>query len=93
MAGVVYVRSHRKNIAPDKQIAVTNGAAARMLGISSRTLQDWRRKGCGPKYVRVSEGGTSGRMTVLYRLCDIEEWLDSHLGGGTEPEASDGARR
>lgn len=41
---------------------------ARILGVSHRTLEDWRRKGGGPKYV------VFGRM-VRYRRSDIAAYL------------------
>lgn len=88
MTRVVYVQNHDKGILPEKQIAVTNGAAARMLGISPRTLSNWRVQGRGPKYIKVGPH----RSPVLYRVCDIEAWLDSHLVEG-DGKTSAGARR
>lgn len=44
--------------------------AARLMNLSSRTLQAWRSKGLGPPYVRV------GRA-IRYRWDDIAAWLDS----------------
>lgn len=45
MTRVVYVQNHDKGILPEKQIAVTNGAAARMLGISPRHALQLARAG------------------------------------------------
>ncbi len=43
--------------------------AADYLGLSSRTLEDWRWRRKGPKYVKL------GRA-IAYRLVDLEAWLD-----------------
>ena len=45
--------------------------AARMLGISPRTLWEWTRTGIVP-CVRI---GTGKRQTVLYPLADLQAWL------------------
>lgn len=34
-------------------VRVTTKVAAEYLGVSVRTLEDWRAKGSGPKYVRI----------------------------------------
>lgn len=43
--------------------------AARMIGISPRTLAKWRQKGVGPQCVRL------GYNLVVYRLSDIDAWI------------------
>jgi excisionase family DNA binding protein len=45
--------------------------AARLLGISPRTLWGWTRDGIIP-CVRV---GTGKRKTVLYSVADLQAWL------------------
>jgi predicted site-specific integrase-resolvase len=56
--------------------------AARMLGISPRTLWAWTRAGIVP-CVRV---GTGKRKTVLYSVADLQAWLmrqaEAAKGGG-----------
>jgi excisionase family DNA binding protein len=47
---------------------LTEVDAARFLRISSRTLQAWRVKHYGPRFVRV------GRA-VRYRRQDLEDWV------------------
>ena len=42
--------------------------AARMIGVSPRTLAKWRQKGVGPQCVRL------GYNLVVYRLSDIDAW-------------------
>lgn len=51
--------------APDPQVLDTK-AAAKLLGLSPRTLETWRSRGKGPPYV-------SGRP-VQYRRGDLEAW-------------------
>lgn len=46
--------------------------AARMIGISPRTLAKWRQRGIGPQCVRL------GYNLVVYRLSDIDAWIREH---------------
>lgn len=46
------------------------GEVETYFGLKTRTLQDWRRKGCGPSFVK------SGR-SVFYRVKDILAFLDA----------------
>lgn len=43
--------------------------AGRLLGLSHRTLEDWRLKGLGPRFLKL------GRR-VRYRLADIAAYQD-----------------
>ena len=47
-----------------------------MLGLSRGTLANWRAEGRGPRYVKLGKD-------VLYRVSDIESWLDAQptIGG------------
>lgn len=45
--------------------------AAKLLNLSSRTLQNWRITGNGPPYIRV------GRA-IRYRRHDLTAWLDAN---------------
>ncbi|MFE0273794.1 helix-turn-helix transcriptional regulator [Streptomyces sp. NPDC058992] len=44
---------------------------AERLGVSVRTLQNWRWLGMGPRYFKLTPG-RGGR--VRYRLTDVESW-------------------
>lgn len=46
------------------------------FGLKTRTLQDWRRKGCGPSFVK------TGR-SVFYRVKDIVAFLDARTFSNT----------
>lgn len=55
-------------------LAVSANEAAAMLGVSSRTLANWRTQGIGPAFVRV--GAVHSR--TLYRVDDLNTWLDNN---------------
>ncbi|WP_208981970.1 helix-turn-helix domain-containing protein [Pseudovibrio sp. Ad46] len=55
---------------------ITEAAAADYLGISIRTIQAWRVRGGGPKYVKLGKA-------VRYRPSDIQVWIESHLTSST----------
>ena len=45
-------------------------AAAERLGLSPRTLEQWRVRGGGPPFLKIGGG-------VRYQLADLDEWLAS----------------
>lgn len=51
--------------------------AAAWLGMSPRTLSDWRIAGTGPRFVKI------GRL-VRYRVADLQEWVAARTQGGAE---------
>lgn len=55
--------------ADGQQMAYTSADAARLIGISPRTLKNWRWAGKGPRPTRVSSA------CVLYRREDLDAWL------------------
>lgn len=57
-------------------------AAAEALGIQPRTLEDWRRRGGGPPYIRVST------TCVRYSLDSLEVWLHERTATSTAEEAA-----
>lgn len=48
---------------------------AKYIGVSVRTIEDWRQKGRGPAFVKL------GRL-VRYRLSDLDLWLHKHTVTG-----------
>jgi predicted DNA-binding transcriptional regulator AlpA len=50
--------------------------AAKVLGVSVRTLERYRVTGMGPRFCRL------GRL-VRYRECDLEDWVRSSLRTST----------
>lgn len=53
---------------------LTTVEAADYVRLSKRTLEKKRRDGSGPRYLKIAPGRAS---KVLYRLADLEEWLES----------------
>ena len=53
------------------------GAAAEFLGYTIRALQNWRVRGGGPRFVRVSA------RSIRYRLLDLIRWADERTYGHT----------
>lgn len=55
---------------------LTTVEAAKALALSPRTLETYRLRGTGPRYVRI---GSSPRGAVRYRESDLVEWTESQL--------------
>lgn len=49
---------------------LTEKEAANLICYSQRALQNWRVRGGGPKYVKVSA------RSVRYQLGDVLDWID-----------------
>lgn len=56
---------------------MTTGEAALFLGLSVRTLELWRQKGLGPKYLRLGH-------SIRYDIDDLNAYLRS-CQSGSEP--------
>jgi len=61
---------------------LTQKEVARRWGISHRTLERWRVKGQGPRFVKLG-------AHVVYRLSDVEAYEAGQVRTSTRP-ASDG---
>ncbi len=55
--------------------------AADFLGYSMRALQNWRVRGGGPSYVKVSS------RSIRYRRRDLIKWADTRLRSNTSQPA------
>lgn len=51
--------------------------AAEFLGYTVRALQNWRIRGQGPDFVRVSQ------RSIRYRRKDLMEWVENNLVSST----------
>jgi hypothetical protein len=60
---------------PDQLLRDTQ--AAELLDHTPRALADWRRRGCGPPYVRIS------CRSIRYRRRDLVTWAESRLRTST----------
>jgi excisionase family DNA binding protein len=59
--------------------------AAKRLGVTARTLANWRWQGRGPRFVRV------GRK-IRFRLSDLAAWLDTQTRASTTDRGVDSPR-
>lgn len=71
--------SNLKLVDHAEPIAVKSSVAASLIGIAPQTLNNWRVQGKGPRYACV------GANLVVYRIADIEAWLDERVVGGEKP--------
>jgi len=60
--------------------------AARLLNVSPRTLESWRRRGVGPLYVVYSS------RCVRYSGRDLHEWLEERVTRKTSHIRRQGSR-
>lgn len=60
---------------------LTEREVASLLGVSHRTVQDWRRRGVGPPFWKM------GR-SVRYATSDLQQWLETQQkeNGNAESE-------
>ena len=65
---------------PEEPLLLTETDAAKHLGFSPRTLQSWRLRGCGPRFVRVSA------RCIRYRRSELDSWVTSSLRSSTSDE-------
>ena len=54
--------------------------AADLLCYSVRALQNWRHRGGGPKFVKVSS------RSIRYRIGDIHEWVEDKTVSNTSQQ-------
>ena len=62
---------------------INEHTAADYIGHSVRALQNWRVRGGGPKFIKVS-----GR-SIRYRRLELNEWANSKLVASTSEAAND----
>lgn len=58
-------------------LLINETRAAEFLSVNPRTLQQWRLRGTGPKFVRISS------RCVRYRYRDLIAWADGLLRSST----------
>ena len=49
--------------------------ASSLLGVNSMILETWRRKGAGPRFIRINS------KCVRYRLGDLADFQEQHTEG------------
>ena len=59
---------------------LTPAETAEILGVSPRTLDGWRRRGCGPPFVRLTQ------RTLRYRRADLDKHIARSVRANTAAE-------
>jgi hypothetical protein len=54
---------------------LTTREAARRLGLSPGTLQNWRVRGVGPVFIRLKGKSTRGRGAIRYSEVDLDHFV------------------
>jgi len=67
----------RENSVDPKDGLINEKQAAEYLGYTVRALQNWRVRGGGPKFVRVSP------RSIRYRRRDLIAWVDERTVAST----------
>lgn len=63
---------------------------AEYLGVATRTLECWRQRGGGPKYIRLAPAGNRAVRAIRYRLADLEEWIAEREVSSTSDPGPEG---
>lgn len=58
--------------------ALPSNTAAPYVGVSRKTLSNWRALGEGPPYVRLGKAGSR----IVYRVADLDRYLAERVIGG-----------
>lgn len=61
----------------DPDVLLSAAQAGLYLGYTEAALAQWRLKGCGPKFVRVSE------KSIRYRKADLIDWIQKRVRRST----------
>lgn len=69
--------AHETLVIPPSGMLCPKLAARWIGGVSERTLEGWRRRGTGPRFVRIEGSG------VRYLLADLESWRAEQVRTGT----------
>ena len=59
------------------QALIDEKEAGRFLGLTDRTLQSYRQRGSGPKYISISS------RCLRYRRIDLKAWADARIRTST----------
>jgi predicted DNA-binding transcriptional regulator AlpA len=67
----------RRARGPGGSVLLTPRQVARQMGVTPGTLEAWRLRGGGPKFVRVS------KRCIRYRRQDVESWIEERIRSST----------
>jgi predicted DNA-binding transcriptional regulator AlpA len=77
---MTYAQNKLNNIDNDPDQLMDERMAASILCYSVRALQNWRHRGGGPKFIKVSA------RSVRYRRCDLLDWVEARVVANTSQE-------
>lgn len=66
-------------------LAVGPADAAAMIGRRPKTLENWRRLGVGPRFVKTDDNDQSG---VIYIVDDLRRWLEERAASADAARGS-----
>lgn len=77
MNSITQILEEINNISPKyKTLLVLNQKqTAEVLGVSSSTLESWRKEGVGPEYIKQGDPAKKGR--VMYPKTALAVWLSN----------------
>ncbi len=58
--------------------ALNTAELAAILGVSSSTIDGWRKSGCGVEYIKPASKGNGDKARVLYPLINVCRWMVKH---------------
>jgi predicted DNA-binding transcriptional regulator AlpA len=61
---------------------INEGEAAKCLGYTVRALQNWRVRGGGPKFIKVSS------RSIRYRIRDLITWIEDRTVSSTSDQSA-----
>jgi Helix-turn-helix domain len=64
------------SLAEGKGRLVSTEEAAQLVRLSPRTLEGYRDQGTGPRYYKLGPGA---RAKVVYKIGDLDEWLEKFV--------------
>jgi len=76
-------KQHPQTIGALANRLINETEAANYLGYTTRALQNWRVRGGGPVFVKVSA------RSVRYRIGDLDKWVTSKLVKSTSDNDND----
>ena len=60
------------NVVDVPRLSVCSADAAKIIGVSPKTLRNWRAAGIGPRFIRLRD---DSHAPCLYLVEDIRDWL------------------
>ena len=75
---VAYIMNDINKIQMAKEsVTLNQSQAAKILGVSDSTLENWRKRSIGPQYIKIGKDGKQGR--VMYPKIELAKWIANNL--------------